>query len=204
MSDQINSLLLTVASQYVLEADTWERTHGSEAASNPDTTKPSGRYWDEDDSLSVGPNGEREEYSVADLHYKKVMEDTVETFDRIAPQLAALGHNTYKVTIQGSAGGDIDHYDMDLLVQEKFGDRVTTDSESGRFFCYCGPDDTDEILAFVQEIGGQNSGEQWTTYGGSTGTASFSASEDDEWSILGLENWTSARIMVKVLQAMAA
>jgi len=83
----------------------------------------------------------------------------------------------HSVTIAGIAGSDIDHYDMDELVTEKFGSRVSTDSESGQFCCYCAHDDADEILAYVQEIGGQNSGEMWSTYGGETGVAAFEVLE---------------------------
>ena len=157
MSTEINSLLLTVASQYVLEADTWGKTYGCEA---PATLE----------AKSV---------------YVNVMEDTKNLFNRIAPALAALGYNAYKVTIQGVADAAVSHYDMDLLVQDKFGDRVSTDSESGSFFCHCAPEDSEEILSYVNKIGGTR----------------FSAKEDANWKISGLENWSSARRMVKNLQA---
>jgi len=196
---KINELLTEVCEQYVLQAHLWERTYGKLSGENPDTTEGSGRYWDEDEPTAIGPNNEREEYSVAALHYKRISQATVNLFNRAAPKLAELGYPTYKVTISGTAGGDVDHYDMDELVKEKFGLRATTDSESSCFYCFCSPEDADEILAYVQEIGGQNAGLQWETYSGDVGTANFRAREDDEWQIAGIGNWQMAQNMLEEL-----
>ena len=52
-------------------------------------------------------------------------------------------------TITGVYEGEISHYDIDRDLKEKFGGKISTDSESGQFFAYCNRNHEKEILEYI-------------------------------------------------------
>ena len=60
-----------------------------------------------------------------------------------------------KITIMGTQHDEnISHYDMDQAIDEKFGksnEDITTDSESGGFYCYVAKPKLEEVLAFIED-----------------------------------------------------
>ena len=53
-------------------------------------------------------------------------------------------------TIQGfEENNDISHYDIDKAVKKKFGDKISTDSESGQFYAYCNETVLSDIIEWL-------------------------------------------------------
>ena len=78
----------------------------------------------------------------------------------------------YSKTIQGTSANEApDHYEMDKMLEKKFGSEVEVDSEQGTFFAYVTAESADEVFAYVKEIG--LDGGTYDTYGAGSFPAEF-------------------------------
>lgn len=168
-SPEIKTLLNSVATASVNEAAEWEKTYGDlQSTYNPDF----------DDSDSDGPWVK----TAQEEKYHGLCDSTKTLFAVVGARLQVLGYPAFDATISGVAQ-DIDHYELDALMEAEFGDDIRTDSELGTFFNYTTSAKAEEVRAFAEKVSGEGS--------------SFRVTDSDSWWIKGVANCGDARNLLK-------
>ncbi len=71
-------------------------------------------------------------------------------FGKTVEEAAGNIPNTFNTEIRGFENNfEISHYDIDKAVKQEFGDKISTDSESGQFYAYCNNKHVGEISEWL-------------------------------------------------------
>ena len=71
-------------------------------------------------------------------------------FGEMVDKTAADIDDKFDMQISGfEKNDDISHYDIDKAVKKEFGDKISTDSESGQFYAYCNAKHVADITSWL-------------------------------------------------------